>query len=289
MSNNITKAFINQVNGNIISELQNKGGILMPTVTIKSDIYGETSKLVDIIGTADAAPLGARHSKTVAGSIDYDSRHLNPTTYVSTQWLAFNDDLRMLIRPQNSIKDAINMGMRRQFDDTIVAALGGVARTGKNGATNTALPASQKIAHGNTGLTVAKLLRTRTAFLNADVDLNMEKITIVVSPNQLENMLNYEKATNSDYVGAIYPLVSGEITKFLGMNFVSTTRLPLASGVRTCYAYVRSGITLGMWANTQVFVSRLPTQNQDIQIQMFATVGATRVMEKKVMQVFCHE
>jgi hypothetical protein len=43
-----------------------------------------------------------------------------------------------------------------------------------------------------------------------------------------------------------------------------------------------------MWANPQVFVSRLPTQNQDIQIQMFATVGATRVMEKKVMQVLYH-
>lgn len=289
MSNNITKAFINQVNGNIISELQNKGGILMPTVTTKTDIHGETSKLVDIIGTASASVLGARHSKTVAGSIDYDSRHLNPITYVSTQWLAFNDDYRMLVRPENSIKSAINMGMRRQYDDTVIAALGGVARTGKNGTTNTALPATQKIAHGNTGLTVAKLLRIRTAFLNANVDLEMEKITMVVSPNQLENMLNYEKATSSNYVGSIYPLVSGEIDHFLGMRFIMMTRLPLASGIRTCYAYVKSGITLGIWSGIKVFVDRLPDQNQDLQIQMFSTIGATRVMEQKVMQVFCQE
>ena len=47
------------------------------------------------------------------------------------------------------------------MDDSIIAALGGTASTGKDGSTSTALPSAQKIVHGSAGLTIAKLVSAK--------------------------------------------------------------------------------------------------------------------------------
>ena len=48
----------------------------------------------------------------------------------------------------------------RQFDDEVIAAALNDVKTGKLGTTDSALPGSQKIVHGSTGMTLTKLLAT---------------------------------------------------------------------------------------------------------------------------------
>jgi hypothetical protein len=50
-----------------------------------------------------------------------------------------------------------------------------VKRFGMTMSTAVALPASQKIAHGNSGLTLAKLEEVNYKFSKADVDLDREE------------------------------------------------------------------------------------------------------------------
>jgi hypothetical protein len=42
--------------------------------------------------------------------------------------------------------------------------------------------------HGSTGMTIAKLMKIRTKFKKADVDMKKDPVTIVLSPDQMEDL-----------------------------------------------------------------------------------------------------
>jgi hypothetical protein len=86
----------------------------------------------------------------------------------------------------------------RAMDDEIIDALGGTAKTGKDGTTSTAFPASQKIAVASSGLTIAKLVNAKKILDQNNVDASIKKY-IVVSPEQIEDLLNNTTVTSSDF------------------------------------------------------------------------------------------
>ena len=104
----------------------------------------------------------------------------------------------MLIDPTSSYARAAAAAMGRAMDDTIITALGGTAKTGKAGATSTALPAASKIAHGSAGLTVAKLVTAKKKLDEGSVDPSIPRY-IVVSPEQIEDLLNTTGVTSADF------------------------------------------------------------------------------------------
>jgi hypothetical protein len=83
-------------------------------------------------------------------------------------------------------------------------------------------------------------------------------------------------------------LVDGKITRFLGFDIVVSERLAVASSIRKCIAFAKSGMYLGIWRD----MSNIASQRNDLsghpyQIYTMVSFGSTRTQPGKVIQVQC--
>jgi hypothetical protein len=198
--------------------------------------------------------------------------------------------------PQSELVTNHAMAFARKCDEIILAAAVGTASTGATGTTNTVLPAGQKIAHdfvesgtaATSGLTIAKLRQAKFILDDADVDEDDPRI-IAVSPRQLQDLLRTTEVTSADY-NTVKALVAGQLDTFMGFKFrvVNKAFFTLASSRREVVAYVKSGLRMTD-AGRRVHVDIRPDRSHSLQIRTTASIGATRMEEKKVVQISCSE
>ena len=194
----------------------------------------------------------------------------------------------MLIDPTSSYARAAAAAMGRAMDDEIINALGGTAKTGKDGTTSTAFPSSQKIAVASSGLTIAKLVNAKKILDQNNVDPSIKKY-IVVSPEQIEDLLNNTTVTSSDF-NTVKALAQGDISSFVGFEFIVSNRLSVdGSGDRLCYAFAQDGIKLAIGKDVMAKIDELPTKSYSTQVYYCSTFGATRMQEDKVVEIACSE
>jgi hypothetical protein len=198
------------------------------------------------------------------------------------------DKLRMLIDPTSpyAINGAYALG--RKLDDIIIAAALGNAQTGENGSTSTPFAtATQQIAVGGTGLTVAKLRQARRILAANEVDLASDPVYIAVTAQQIDNLLGTTEVTSADF-NSVKALVQGDVDTFMGFKFIQTELLGLdGSGDRRCFAWAKSGLHVGMWNDINTKISERPDKSYSMQVYVKGTFGATRVDEKKVVEIIC--
>ena len=198
--------------------------------------------------------------------------------------------------PQSELVTNHAMAFARKCDEVILAAAIGTASTGATGTTSTVLPAGQKIAHdfvesgtaATSGLTIAKLRQAKFILDDADVDEDDPRI-IAVSPRQLQDLLRTTEVTSADY-NTVKALVAGQLDTFMGFKFrvVNKAFFTLASSRREVVAYVKSGLRMTD-AGRRVHVDIRPDRSHSLQIRTTASIGATRMEEKKVVQISCSE
>jgi hypothetical protein len=287
MPGNISEAFYTQATGALELVLQQEVSLLRQHVVVEM-MKGKDSTVVNQIGEAPARVLTGRHQATVWGNIDHDVRHAHPDIYQGTVLLSTTDLLMTMIKPTSAYIRAIAGGIGVKTDQEIIRAALQPAMTGQLGTTAVALPASQKIVHGGTGLTIEKLRQAMLRFRRAKVNTDNTKLYIYVDPEQLNDLLGTVETTSADF-NNVQALIAGTLKYFMGFHFVITTELPKTSRVRSCVAYAEGGLVLGDWEDIQLTADRLPERNNDIGVIGRQTLGATRTQEKKVVQIDCQE
>jgi hypothetical protein len=194
----------------------------------------------------------------------------------------------MLISPQSEYAMAGAWAMGRAMDDAIIAAATGNAYGGVSGGTSIALPAGQKVAHGGTGLSVAKLISAKEILDASDVDPDEERYLIVTS-KQISDMLAITQITSADY-NSVKALVAGQVDTFMGFKFIRTERLGLDSNSdRQVLAFCKSGIGLAVGSDVSTRISERADKNYATQVFLSMTIGATRVEDEKVVEIACNE
>jgi len=197
------------------------------------------------------------------------------------------DKVRMLADPTSSYARAAAFAMGRAIDDVIITAATGSASTGKSGSTSTALPAGNIVAHGSGDMTVAKLLSAKKILDENDVDPSIKRY-IAVAPAQIEALLGITSVTSSDF-NTVKALAQGEVNSFLGFEFIVSTRLAVASSIRTCFAWAEDGIKLGMGKDIVSRIDERADKSYSTQVYYCAQFGATRMEEEKVVSILCDE
>lgn len=246
--------------------------------------YGDVTMDPITAGTAAGNWMG----DTVWSSIEHHQRWVIPTDFAVSLPIAHQDVIRMLVDPQSGYANAIQAAHNRRVDATIAAAAIGAASTGEYSAlVSTTLPTAQIIVDGGTGLTVDKLIAAREKLDAAMVDSSDERF-IVVGSRQISDLLKTTSVTSADY-NTVRALVQGEIDTFVGFKFITYEALSVATSIRNCFAFVKSGIHLGLWDNLEVRVDERADKNYTRQIYARRTIGATRTQEKKVVQINCSE
>lgn len=294
MSVNIPNHFVQEYSTNIELLLQQKGSKLRHLVTNNSYI-GEQASPVDQFDAVSMQAVTGRFEPIGRVDADADRRWVLPSDFDLPQLIDSFDKLRLLTDPESIYVQNAVFAAGRQMDDLLIAAMFGTAKTGKTGSTDTSFLAANLIdvafgASGDVGLTVAKLREARKILKGNEVDMDMDPITCVVTAEQEDNLLAEAQVISLDY-NEKPVLVDGKLNRFLGMNFVHCERLDTnAQSERRVPVFAKSGLHLGIWNDITTDISqRKDIKGLPFQSYVYMTAGATRLEEKKVIEIQCAE
>jgi len=286
MSVEITTAMVEQYKSNVVLLAQQKGSRLRNFVRVEP-ITGENA-FFESIGATAAQKKTTRHMDTPQIDTPHSRRKVSMDDYVWSDFIDNEDKLRTLIDPASAYTLNAVAAFGRSMDDVLIAAASGTAYTGKTGGTAVSLPAGQKIANGDTGLTIAKLVSAKGLFWSNDIDEDI-MLHIAVSSKQLQDLLNDSTVTSADY-NSVKALVKGELDTFMGFKFHRTQRLSIdADDIRTCIAWAQDGVCLGLGADINTKVTERADKNYLTQVWCGMSIGAVRMEEKKVVEIGCDE
>ncbi len=285
MSTQVTTAFVNQFSSNVALLSQQMGSKLRSAVDVES-VTGEKA-FFDQVGSVSAVARSSRHQDTPLLETPHSRRQVALTTYEWADLIDDADKVRMLADPTSSYARAAAAAIGRSQDDVIITAMGGTAKTGKEGATSTAFASGQKIVHGSAGLTIAKLVSAKKLLDANDVDPSIKRY-IVVSPEQIEDLLNNTTVTNSDF-NTVKALSQGDISSFVGFEFITSNRLKDDGTSRLCYAFAQDGMKMAIGKDVMARVDERSDKSYSTQVYYCATFGATRMEENKIVEIACNE
>ena len=283
MSSQVTTAFVQQYSANIQMLSQQMGSLLRDKVRLES-VVGKNA-FFDQVGAVTAQKRTSRHSDTPQIDTPHARRRVSLVDYEFADLIDEQDKVRLLIDPTSSYAQAAAFAMGRAMDDEIISAALGTAFTGETGSTSTAN--ANTIAHGSTGLTIAKLRSAKETLDLNSVDPSIPR-NIIVGPKQITDLLGTTEVTSSDF-NTVKALANGEINQFLGFNFIVSNRLSLDGTTRSCIAYAQDGIALGVGKDVTARIDERADKGYATQVYYCASFGATRMEEDKVVEVQCTE
>jgi len=286
MSVQITTAFVEQYKSNVFHLAQQKGSKLRDAVRTES-IVGK-SHFFERIGSTAAVKRTSRHADTPRVDTPHSRRKVTMDDYDWADLIDDSDKVRLLISPQSEYAKAGAYAMGRTMDDVIIAAATGNAFGGVSGGSSIPLPAGQKIAHGSTGLTIAKLITAKEKLDAANVDPDEARV-LVCSAKQISDLLGTTQITSADF-NSVKALVQGDIDTFMGFKFIRSERLGLdGNSNRQVLAFTNTSMGLALGKDIQTKISERADKNYSTQVYLCMTIGATRVEDEKVIEIACTE
>jgi len=284
MSDQVNTAFVQQYATNVAHLLQQRGSKLRDTV-MTSNATGKAAKVVEQVGAVNAQKRTTRHADTPLISTPHSARWTFPVDYEWADLIDDQDKVRMLINPQSpyAVNGAYAMG--RAIDDEILGAFFGTSKTGENGSTDEAFSGNtvSEIAGGK--LTIAQLQEGKRILMENEVDLDNDQIYMAITAGQHEDLLGMTQIQTIDS-NATKVLVDGRVRSFLGINFVTTERIPGAGDDPTnCPMWAKSGMHLTVWNDITTKISEREDKSYATQVYVKGTFGATRLELGKVVKI----
>lgn len=292
--------FIQQYTTNVSMLLQQQGGKLTSYVT-NGSYTGIGAQAVQQVGLTTPTENLGRLQDTPLIDVPTAQRWIFPTDWDWGTLIDDQDKLRMLLDPTSPYTQAGVMAMRRAQDEMILRAFYAAAATGTNGGSTTAFDANQVVGvnTGGTasGLNVAKLRAARRLLLAAGADLDNEQPVCAITALDHDQLLNEVQVQSLEF-NTKPVLVDGKVTEYMGFKFVhveftstdytAATRAAMISGSdRLIPVWLPSGMHLGNWKGLSVQVGPRPDKRYATQVYMTQTLGATRVEERRVVQIAC--
>lgn len=208
------------------------------------------------------------------------------------------DELQTIVDPKSSYVQNAGNAVGRAWDDNIILNATASAQIGQDAGSlttetfnNTNFQISVSFgAAAATGLSVAKMIEARRILRHYHNDLETDPLTLVAGSQQESDLLNQVEVVSTEY-NERPVLVDGTVRKMLGFEIVYSERLPFnvgASNQRGVLAFVKSGLYLGMWKETENRVSiRNDLSSEPWDLHTAVGYGSTRLQPGKVLQILC--
>lgn len=279
---------------NVQAALNKKGGILMPCVS-QGSYMGEKSQIVNFIGSVEFVERDTVYSDTKVSELEHTQIWISGREFDCAVFVDRLDLLKMIYDPTSPYVERFREAAARKMDEIICSKFFADVKTGKDGTTTSVFPAANKVAVGATNLTVAKLRAVRKLIKKKHVDIRTVRPFMAVTADEVDSLLD-EVAVGSHDFNAVKPLVDGEVSNFMGFQFVpfedngtvtatNGKGLPTTAGTRTCPVWIPDGMHYGSWAGLVIQINNRPDKNNIPQIHGTFTGGATRLEEGKLFGV----
>lgn len=298
--------------------VQQKDSRLMKTVTVERGLSGTSKQIEFVNATSSTETTGQRFRKTVINELDVDGRWYYPKEFDITTGESKWDEKKLAPKIMGNGKHIVahTRAFHRDCDSVIMAALVGIAYTGKTGTTSTTLAASQTVpvdfvhtgSDTDSGLTLPKIieacriLSTNEAW-NEDVANAGEMLWMVLDSKeearlrQEANKASGDRLFSKDFGGPPVFDDKGFLTRWGAMNIVTynglvTDTVTGAAGTDTVSAkivpvYTSSAFEFGIWSDILTTVDRRPDLSNAVQFLSQYSIGGGREQEKKVVRIDC--
>ncbi len=298
-SYSVPEHHVKMYTANVQAALNKKGGLLTSLVS-KGSYMGEKAQVANFLGPVEFVERDTPYADTKLTELEHTQRWIVGKEYDCAVLVDRLDTLKMIYDPTSPYVERFREAAARKQDEIIMSAFFADAKTGKDGTTTTSIKAANTVAHGGTGLTVAKLRSVRKLIKKRHVDIRTVCPLFAVTAEEIDDLLGEVAVGSSDY-NAVKPLVDGEVSQFMGFKFIpyedngnalNGRGIPnYTSGtiVRQCPVWVPDGMHHGSWAGLEIRIDNRPDKNNIKQIHGTLTEGASRLDEDKVFQVECKE
>lgn len=300
MSAGVDVLLTRQYKGSVEMLLQQDGPRLRGAVG--EDSYtGEAANPVDQVGQVKPVKNRARNSDTPLLSVPTARRWVFPNDYEAADLIDKQDKLRTLDQLDNPYVMCGKLAVQRAVDDEILQATFGTAMTGKQPTTATAFPGTQSVAANfgaaaNTGCTVVKVRKGRQLLIGAGADYVNDPMYMAVTSLDHDFLLGETQVVNQDYGMTERPVLrDGIVQRVCGVNVVMVeftdtvydAQVTMGGATRQIPMWVKSGLHLGMWNDIIARISERDDKSYATQWYTAVTCGATRLQERKVVQLLC--
>lgn len=226
MPTDISVAFIKQYESEVHLAYQQTGTLLRNTVRKKNNIKGKSTTF-QIIGKGKAVTK-VRHEVIAPMNLDHSNVEVLLEDYYAGDWVDKLDELKTNIDERQAVVQSGAYALGRKTDELIIGAF--------NKSTN-------EVGDGTSALNLDLTLDAFAALNGLDVPDDGNRYG-VVSPLVWNQLLKIEQFAKSNYVDD-KPFMKGrECKKWLGINWLMHTGLPLDSEgkIRNCFLYHSSAI-----------------------------------------------
>ena len=294
----IDVAFVNQYQAMLYSLSQQQKSKFASRV--RSEQVVGKSKDFDRLGEAEVEEITTRHPDTPNNEQPHSRRWVTPADFHTNSYIDKQDEVKMLINPQNQYAQNQARALGRKTDDIIITAAFGTAATGNTPTTSTVrfqdesvsingdgtvstLGTLAVVAGGLADMGLAKIETMLRLFHDADVD---EEVLLywAVSPKSVEDMLQVTQIGSADY-NTVKALAEGKVERFSGFQFFWTTRLTKDAATETAYrsiAWAQDGIIWGSSYGVESRIDERSDKSYTTQVYSRMNGGAVRMDGDKV-------
>lgn len=307
MTKNISEIHIKKFEADIRVAAQKMDTRLLFTIspaqknTMSAEEFG-----IPVIGSRKGMKVRADGGQTIFEDLEFRSRRLIPINFNTAYRIPKNSMNRVESNLQNVYKQMVLGDINDRRDLSIIEALTGVAREGKQTLTDVLFDDSKStvFADGSTGvdaggtalpLNVSKILTGVSLIKSKNVKLGGKNLYCLISSKQETDLLTNEiQFTSSDYTKNM-PFDKKNHVNILGMwngiTFIQIEELKTtgsgASRLRECVLYTDTALNYGINQEADITIDRLPTLQNDYGIQANLDFGLVRTEDAEVVKIEC--
>jgi hypothetical protein len=256
----IDVAFVNQYQAMLYVLSQQQKSKFVSKVR-NEQVQGE-SKAFDRLGEAEVEEITTRHPDTPNNEQPHSRRWVTPTNYHTNSYIDKQDQVKLLINPQNQYAQNQARALGRQSDDLIIAAALGTAATGNTPTSSTVDFKDESISINGDGtvttlgtlasvgvivdISIAKIQTMLRIFRDEDVDEDLP-LYWAITPKSVEDLIQLNQIGSIDF-NTVKALAEGKVERFSGFQFFWSTRLTKDAATSTGYrsiAWAQDGIIWG--------------------------------------------
>lgn len=271
-------------------------------VRYRTGVVGKTDNW-ERLGGVKLVPVVSRHQSTPHTEMVHSRRRAAMADRAGSELLDKLDQIKQMIDPRNEYTQNLVRAYRVFIAETLVDALNAAAtQVAADDTTSTqALQASQQIANGGTGFTMAKWRQANRILDNAGVPRSGR--AIMLSAFAIEDLMADAQVTSKDYadlsalqegtiagkrfMGAAVRVIGDAVPDDAAVLTGGTLDpiLPKTGNIRSCFLFHHDavGLSIGMVGTPEV--DRLPTRMNSWQVLVQCSAGAVRILDAGVVQI----
>ena len=302
MADTVDTAFVPAFQNVIVSLYAEDPDQLQSTVRLRTGVVGKMDHW-ERLGGVKLVAVTSRHQTTPHTEMIHSRRRAIMADRAGSELLDQLDEVKMMIDPRNEYTQNLVRAYRVFIASTLIVALDAAATTvAADDTTSTqALQASQLIAAGGTGFSMAKWRQANRILDNGSVPRSGR--TALLSAFAIEDLMADAQVTSKDYAdlaalqeGTIAnKYFMGATVKVLGDALPDETAtltggtadplLPKTGDIRSCFLYHHDAVGLSIGKVATAEVDKRPDKMNAWQVLVQCSAAAVRILDGGVVRI----